>query len=46
MYIIKDWANNEMFKGQLFDTFEDAWGFVCEMIEDEEVYQDIFVERI
>lgn len=42
-YIIKDWANNIMFNGIEFDTFEDAWGYIYEMNENEEEYEDIFV---
>lgn len=42
-YIIKDWADNVMFDGKEFDSFEDGWGFIYESIDDDEAYQDLFV---
>lgn len=44
-YIIKDWADNTLFKGKTFKTFEDAWGFIYETIKDETYYEDLFVEE-
>lgn len=32
-YQIIDWTGNICFQGQLFDSFEDAWGFICESAE-------------
>jgi hypothetical protein len=30
----------------LFKDFESAWGWIYENIQDEEMYQDLFVEEI
>jgi len=27
-YIIKDWANNIMFNGKTFDSYEEGWEFI------------------
>jgi hypothetical protein len=44
MWIIKDWADNIMFDGRGFETFEDGWGFIMENIEDvDNAYDDVFV---
>lgn len=54
-YIIKDWTSNILnHKGRFelpcfvvpktFETFEDAWDWIYTNIDDEEVYQDLFVE--
>jgi len=46
MYIIEDWVYNIMFNGKMFNTFDDAWCFVYENIEDKDnAYDDIFVVR-
>jgi len=49
-FIIKDWAHNQCFKGETFETFEDAWGYIyefydhlCEAEFDEQM-QEYFVE--
>ena len=33
-FIIKDWAGNELFDGETFETFEDAWAFLMEKFPD------------
>lgn len=33
-WMIIDWANNEIFKGKLFDSFEDAEDFLSEFLGD------------
>jgi len=44
MYIIKDWANNIMFNGMLFESFEDAWCHIYENISYEDnAYDDLIV---
>jgi len=37
-FIIKDWADNVMFKGKTFKDFDDAWGYIYENVDDEEEY--------
>lgn len=37
MFEIRDWANNLLFNGKTFDTFEDGWDFLYEKFPD---YQD------
>ncbi len=32
-HIITDWAGNEMFNGKLFDSFEDAWEYIYENVD-------------
>jgi hypothetical protein len=34
-YIIKDWAGNICFKGKQFPSFEDAWGFLYELYDEQ-----------
>ena len=43
MFIIEDWAGNILFKGERFDTFDDAWAFIYENVDDEEFHQDLYV---
>jgi hypothetical protein len=43
MYVIQDWMGNICFKGKEFPSFEDAWGFIYETIDDEESYQEYYV---
>ena len=52
-FIIEDWASNRMFPGKNFRTFEDAWAFIYENVDNsiydktqndnDDIYQDIFV---
>lgn len=43
-YIIKDWADNLMFGGREFKTFEDGWEYIYVNIPDEDnAYDDVFV---
>ena len=54
MWIIEDWAGNRMFPDKTFDSFDDAWDYIYENVdnskydesgnEDDNVYQDIFVD--
>jgi hypothetical protein len=41
-WIIKDWADNELFPNKDFSTFEDAWGFIYEFFNDED-FQELSV---
>ena len=45
MYIIKDWANNDMFGGAEFDSFEEGWEFIYENVLNEEDFEDFFVVK-
>lgn len=51
-FVIKDWTNKICFKGQEFESFEDAWGFIYETdpcpSEDQEAhwFDDYFVEEL
>ncbi len=38
-FIIVDWAGNDVFRGQTFETFEDANDFLCEFLD--ESYEDL-----
>jgi hypothetical protein len=42
-FIIIDWANNLMFDGIDFETFQDGWDYIYENVEDDEMYEDLFV---
>ena len=52
-FIIQDWAGNRMFPEETFETYEDAWEFIYENVDNSEydetgnendnVYQDIYV---
>lgn len=52
-FIIQDWAGNRMFPEEAFETYEDAWEFIYENVDNSEydetgnendnVYQDIYV---
>lgn len=48
-FIIKDWANNTLFEGREFSSFEDAWGFIYETFPDEGgedgFFDEYFVEE-
>ena len=54
MWIIEDWAGNRMFPDKTFDSFDDAWEYIYENVdnskydesgnEDDNIYQDIFVD--
>ena len=46
MFGIFDWANNRLFPDKKFKTFEDGWSFIYETFEDEEDFEDLFVEEI
>lgn len=39
-FIIIDWCSNVCFQGKTFDSFEDAWGFIYEKVDDEDAFQD------
>jgi hypothetical protein len=39
-YIIKDWADNTLFKGQEFDSFDDAESFLASYFEDQGLNYD------
>jgi hypothetical protein len=55
-YIIKDWIDNQMFSNKKFNSFDEAWEFIYENVDNSEfdktgnendnVYQDIFVHKI
>lgn len=32
-FVIQDWAGNELFNGQTFPGFEEAWGFIYEFLD-------------
>lgn len=34
-YVIKDWAGNTLFNGERFDTFDDAWAYIYDNVDDE-----------
>lgn len=46
IFEIRDWADNLMFGGITFPTFEDAWGFIYEKFPDAKDgdFDDYFVE--
>lgn len=44
-FIIKDWMGNLIEKAGEFKTFEDAWDCLYININDEEAYQEYFVEE-
>ena len=54
MWIIEDWAGNRMFPDMSFNSFDDAWDYIYENVdnskydesgnEDDNVYQDVFVD--
>ena len=48
MWIIKDWANNVLFDGREFETFEDGWDFLGETFPDvhETHFDDYFVVEV
>ena len=43
-WIIKDWADNVLFGGKTFKTFEDAWSHIYETFPDQEEFDDYYVE--
>jgi hypothetical protein len=44
---IVDWANNDVNTcGETFDTFDDAWTWIYEFIDDETQYDDLFVVEL
>lgn len=45
-FIIKDWANNEIAPGETFESFEDGWSWIYENIQDEEMFQDLYIEEV
>lgn len=55
-FIIQDWAGNRMFPDETFASFEEGWEYVYKHVdnskydksglEDENVYQDVYVEEI
>lgn len=49
IWIIKDWADNLLFNGKEFDSFDNAEQFLCEHFENKELdYEenrgDIYIE--
>jgi len=45
MWRIVDWANNGMFNNKEFKTYEDAWEYIYENVDDSEdinAYDDYF----
>jgi len=54
-FIIQDWAGNRMFPEETFETYEDAWEFIYDNVDNSEydktgdendnVYQDIYVNN-
>lgn len=44
-FIIKDWANNHLFRDKEFSSFEKAWSFIYEQFPNEEgnFFDDYFV---
>jgi hypothetical protein len=34
-FVIIDWCSNICFKGREFDSFEDAWGFLYELYDEQ-----------
>lgn len=44
MYVIIDWANNLLFNGKEFETFEDGWDYLYRLFpEDESEFDDYYV---
>ena len=44
MFIIQDWASNTCFEGISFPSFDDAWAFIREHLnENEDDYDEYFV---
>ena len=41
-YIVIDWANNLMYNGKQFDTFEDGWDYIYRLNPDDESGLDDF----
>lgn len=35
-FIIQDWAGNHLFKDKTFETFDDAWEFISENVDNSE----------
>ena len=46
MYEIRDWANNLLFDGKQFETFEDGWDFIMQQFPGEEDLGDYYVEEV
>jgi hypothetical protein len=45
-FIIKDWADNHLFVGQSFESFDDGWEFLYEQFPDgdnDRTFDDLFV---
>jgi hypothetical protein len=40
---IRDWANNLLFDGQTFDTFEDGWSYIYQHVADDDHAYDDYV---
>lgn len=43
-WIIKDWADNHLFRDKTFPTFEDGWDFLYQQFPEEEDLGDYYVE--
>ena len=41
-YEIQDWAGNRLRDRNEFDSFEDAWGYIYDVFEEDD-WQDIYV---
>jgi hypothetical protein len=45
-FIIKDWADNHLFRDQEFETFEDGWEFLYQKFpngDEDRTFDDLFV---
>jgi len=52
-YIIEDWAGNRLFINKVFKSYDDAWSYIYEEVDNskfdktncdnDDVYQDLFV---
>ena len=43
-WIIKDWANNHLFRDKEFKTFEAGWSFLYSKFPNETCWDDYYVE--
>lgn len=43
LWVIRDWANNELSKHGTFKSFQDGWSYIYEHFEEED-FEDLFVE--
>lgn len=45
-YIIKDWADNHLFKDMEFNSFEDGWDFLLQQFPNDEDLEDYYVIQL